>query len=85
MELMGTNNNFLKRVLCFYIEGFRHMSGWGRKVWVIIIIKLFIMFAILRIFFFQGFLYKNYNNDKERSEHVLNQLINQSDIHDRQY
>jgi hypothetical protein len=41
------------------------------------------MFAILRIFFFQGFLYKNYNNDKERSEHVLNQLINQSDIHDR--
>ncbi len=80
---MGSNNNLLKKLFFFYFDGFRNMSGWGRKVWVIIIIKLFIMFAILRIFFFQGFLYKNYNNDKERSEHVLNQLINQSDIHDR--
>ena len=80
---MGTNKNLFIRLLCFYFDGFRNMSGWGRKVWVIIIIKLFIMFAILRIFFFQGFLEKNYNNDKDRSEHVLNQLINQSDIHDR--
>ena len=61
------------------------MSGWGRKVWLIIIIKLFIMFAILKIFFFQDFLYKNYHTDKERSEHVLNQLTNSSDNHDRKY
>jgi hypothetical protein len=59
------------------------MSGWGRKVWVIIIIKLFIMFAILKIFFFQDFLYKNYHSDKERTEHVLEQLTNSSDNHDR--
>ena len=80
---MGTKDNLLNKVFRFYIDGFRNMSGWGRKVWFIIIIKLFIMFAILRIFFFQGFLYKNFSNDKERSEHVLNQLINQTDIHDR--
>lgn len=36
----------------FYCEGFRHMT-WGRTLWIIIMIKLFIMFAILRIFFFQ--------------------------------
>jgi hypothetical protein len=41
------------------------------------------MFAILRIFFFQDFLHKNYNTDKERSEHVLNQLTNSPDNHDR--
>jgi hypothetical protein len=34
------------------------------------------MFAILRIFFFQDFLKKNYDNDKQRSEYVLDQLIN---------
>ena len=80
---MGSKNNLIKRLFCFYVDGFRSMSDWGRKVWIIIIIKLFIMFAILRIFFFQGFLTKNYNNDKDRSEHVINQLINPSDIHDR--
>jgi len=73
----------MKRLFNFYIDGFKSMSDWGRKVWIIIIIKLFIMFAILRIFFFQGFLSKNYNSDRERSEHVINQLINPSDIHDR--
>jgi len=59
------------------------MSDWGRKVWVIIIIKLFIMFAILKIFFFQDFLYRNFDNNKERSEHVLDQLINSPDNYDR--
>jgi hypothetical protein len=61
------------------------MSGWGRKVWVIILIKLFIMFAILKIFFFQDFLNKNWPDDKARSEHILDQLTNSSDNHDRQH
>jgi len=52
------------------------MSVWGRKVWIIIIIKLFIMFAILKLFFFPDFLQKNYDNDKQRSEYVRDQLIN---------
>lgn len=44
--------SYLKRALYFYVEGFRSMT-WGRTLWVIILIKLFIMFAILRVFFFQ--------------------------------
>ena len=72
----------LNQLVRFYYDGFTNMSGWGRKVWVIIIIKLFILFAILKIFFFQDFLYKNYSNDKQRSEHVLDQLINSTDDHD---
>jgi len=71
------------RIFRFYFEGFRDMSGWGRKVWLIILIKLFIMFAILKIFFFQDFLQKNYHSDKDRSEHVLNQLTNSPDKNDR--
>ena len=58
------------------------MSTWGRKVWIIIIIKLFIMFAILKIFFFPDFLRTKYDNDKQRSEYVLDQLINSPADHD---
>ena len=58
------------------------MSVWGRKVWIIIIIKLFIMFAILKLFFFPDFLQKNYDTDKQRSEYVLDQLINSPGSHD---
>ncbi|TAL69589.1 MAG: DUF4492 domain-containing protein [Bacteroidetes bacterium] len=68
----------IKRFFRFYYDGFRNMSSWGRKVWVIIIIKVFIMFAILKIFFFQDFLKTKYDNDKQRSEYVLDQLINSS-------
>jgi hypothetical protein len=64
------------KVFCFYYDGFRSMSGWGRKVWIIIIIKLFIMFAILKLFFFPDFLGKKYDNDRQRSEYVLDRLIN---------
>lgn len=75
--------SLLNRVFHFYYDGFRGMSGWGRRVWIIILIKLFIMFAILKIFFFQDFLSKNFDNDKDRSEHVINQLINSSPDNDR--
>ena len=40
------------KVWRFYIDGFRSMT-WGRILWVIILAKLFIMFAVLRLFFFR--------------------------------
>ncbi|MFO7622173.1 MAG: DUF4492 domain-containing protein [Bacteroidales bacterium] len=70
------------KVLRFYYEGFRDMSWWGRRVWIIIIIKLFIMFAILRLFFFPDFLRKEFNTDEQRSEYVLEQLIKSNNKHD---
>jgi hypothetical protein len=74
--------SLLSRVFRFYSDGFRNMSGWGRKVWIIIIIKLFIMFAILKIFFFPDFLKTKYVTDKQRSEYVLDQLTNSPDHND---
>jgi hypothetical protein len=73
---------YIFRLFNFYYEGFRNMSTWGRKVWIIIIIKLFIMFAILKLFFFPDFLQRKYDNDKQRSEYVIDQLINSPDNHD---
>jgi len=66
----------ISRLYRFYYDGFRNMSWWGRRVWIIILIKLFIIFIILRLFFFHDFLQKRYDNDKQKSEYVLNQLIN---------
>jgi hypothetical protein len=71
---MNSQPSLINRVFSFYFDGFRNMSKWGRKVWLIILIKIFIIFAILKLFFFQDFLNKNYANDEQRSEYVLDQL-----------
>lgn len=52
------------------------MPKWGKQVWLIIIIKLFVMFVILKIFFFPNFLNTNFKTDVERSNHVLENLTN---------
>lgn len=67
--------SMVKKVFNFYYEGFKNMT-WGRKLWGIILLKLFIMFVILRIFFFPDFLKRDFDTDEERSRHVLDQLTN---------
>ena len=61
------------RIWNFYVSGFKNMSNWGKQVWIIILIKLFIMFIILKLFFFPNFLKTN-ETDKERSGYVLDVL-----------
>lgn len=43
-------------------------------MWLIILLKLFFMFAILKIFFMPDFLKKNFSSEKQRGEYVLEQL-----------
>ena len=62
-----------RRIVQFYINGFRQMTV-GRTLWKIIFIKLFIMFAILKVFFFPNFLKTNFDTDHERAEHVADEL-----------
>ena len=45
----------LRRIVRFYREGFRGMT-LGRTLWGIILLKLFIMFAVLKAFFFPSYL-----------------------------
>ena len=42
----------LARLWAFYRDGFRRMT-WGRTLWVLLIIKLFVIFVILRLVFFR--------------------------------
>jgi hypothetical protein len=58
----------------FYYDGFRTMSWWGKRVWVIIIIKVCIIFLLLKLFFFPDFLKTNFSSDNERSSYVIEQL-----------
>ncbi|PKP17906.1 MAG: DUF4492 domain-containing protein [Bacteroidetes bacterium HGW-Bacteroidetes-22] len=46
----------------------------GKRLWLIIAIKLFIMFAILRLFFFKDFLKTNFSSEEQRSEYVIDRL-----------
>ncbi len=60
----------------FYVDGFRSMT-LGRTLWLIILVKLFIMFFILRLFFFPRFL----NTDVvkgEKEDYVSGELINRA-------
>ncbi len=59
--------NAIRRVWSFYSEGFRQMT-WGRTLWIIILLKLFVIFVVLRIFFFQPAL--KGLNDAQKSEQV---------------
>jgi hypothetical protein len=36
--------------------------------------KLFVMFAVLKLFFFPNFLQTNFSTDKQRADHVIEQL-----------
>ncbi len=71
---MKQNGGIPGRIFRFYYDGFRNMSWWGRRVWLIILIKLFVIFIILRLFFFPNFLKVNFKSDEERSGWVLQQL-----------
>ena len=68
----------LKSIANFYIDGFKNMT-WGRPLWLLIILKLIILFAILRVFFFKPVLAGK--SEDERSEFVGEMLI-QKDIND---
>ena len=64
----------LKSIFRFYVEGFRGLTGVGRRLWLIILIKLFILFAVFKLIFFPNLLETRFPTDKERGNYVLEQL-----------
>ena len=66
--------SIIKRIFNFYVEGFRSMTV-GKALWLLILIKLFIMFAILKLFFFPDLLSSNFDNDDDRARHVRSELL----------
>ena len=65
-------NGFLYRVYDLYVDGFRHMR-LGKTLWAIILIKLFIIFVVLKLFFFPDFLKQNAKGDE--ASYVATELV----------
>ncbi len=63
--------NCLRRIVGFYVDGFRGMTV-GRTLWAIILLKLFILFAVLKLFFFPDPL--GGKSPEERSDRVGSDL-----------
>ena len=61
----------LKKIVLFYYDGFRSMT-LGRTLWAIILIKLFVMFFILKLFFFPSFLK---GSDEQKKNQVGTELV----------
>ena len=65
---------YLKKILFFYVDGFKQMRV-GKQLWLIIALKLFFFFIVLKLFFFPNILQTHFSNDIQRAEFVLENLM----------
>ncbi len=65
--------NPLAGVWRFYVDGFKNMTS-GRTLWVIILVKLFVLFFILKLFFFPDFLAVT-ATDGDKDGYVSRELV----------
>ena len=72
--------SIFKKTFSLYYDGFRTMTV-GKTLWKIILIKLIIMFGVLKLFFFPNFLSTNFDTDEERAAHVLDNISQLSNKH----
>jgi hypothetical protein len=68
-----TKEGFLSRAFHLYYDGFRSMT-LGKTLWAVILIKLFIIFVVLKIFFFPNFLSSHAEKGGE-ADFVATELI----------
>jgi len=66
--------SLLQKPVTFYRDGFQDMT-LGKTLWILILIKLFIMFVVLRIFFFPNYLNTQFKDDQSKANHVRQELI----------
>ena len=65
--------DILYKVYRFYVDGFRSMTV-GRVLWTVILIKLIIIFLVLKLFFFPDVL-KQKAEYGDRAGYVARELI----------
>ena len=65
---------FLYRLFDLYYDGFRHMTI-GRTLWMVIIIKLIIIFVLLKGFFFPNFL-SSHAPEGQEADYIMQEISN---------
>jgi hypothetical protein len=68
---------WVQNIWYLYYDGFRSMT-LGRTLWAVIFIKLFIIFVVLKLFFFPNYI-KEHAPEGQEAEFVFREL----NIHQR--
>ena len=61
------------RIWSLYVDGFRSMTV-GKTLWVIIFIKLFLFFVVIKLLFFPDFLSSKATSDAGKAAYVRSEL-----------
>ena len=72
-DTSSRSHSWLWHVWHLYYDGFRSMT-LGRTLWLIIAIKLFIMFVVLKCFFFPNFI-KEHSEEGREADFVSGQVL----------
>ena len=64
---------FIYRVFDLYYDGFRSMT-LGKTLWLVILINLFIMFFVLKLFFFPNFI-KEHSKGGDDAKFVEKEML----------
>lgn len=70
---MAAEMRWLSRIVDLYIDGFRNMKV-GKELWLLIALKLLLLFGVMKVFFFPDVLQTQFQTDEARSQHVLENL-----------
>ena len=72
-----------EKIISFYRDGFRSMRT-GKTLWLIIFIKLIIIFGFLKLVFYPDFLNSKFDSDAQRAAYVLDNITAPPDIENKE-
>ena len=73
-DVKPMKQELLSRIFHLYYDGFRTMT-LGRTLWTIILIKLAIIFLVLKLFFFPNYINSNAKNG-DKAGFVSKEILN---------
>ncbi len=73
-DVKPMKQGLLSRIFYLYYDGFRTMT-LGRTLWTIILIKLAIIFLVLKLFFFPNYINSNAKNG-DKAGFVSKEILN---------
>lgn len=73
---MPEKTSIFIRVWRFYRDGFREMTT-GKSLWALIIIKLILIFVVMKLLFFPDLLKRDYDDDASRADAVRSSLLDE--------
>ena len=65
--------NAAGKIISFYWQGFRSMRT-GKTLWLIIIIKLIVIFGFLKLVLYPDLLHSRFDTDAQRAAYVLDNI-----------